>query len=82
MEIDIPRDWKGEFEPQIVKKYQNTVTQNMEEKIISKYAKGLTTNDIESHLRELYDIEISDSTISWITGKIFIIVKEWQEKAV
>ena len=55
MEIDIPRDWKGEFEPQIVKKYQNTVTQNMEEKIISKYAKGLTTNDIESHMRELYD---------------------------
>lgn len=80
MEIDIPRDWKGEFEPQIVKKYQNTVTQNMEEKIISKYAKGLTTNDIESHMRELYDIEISDSTISWITGKIFIIVKEWQER--
>lgn len=82
MEIDIPRDWKGEFEPQIVKKYQNTVTQNMEEKIISKYAKELTTNDIESHMRELYDIEISDSTISWITDKIFIIVKEWQEKAV
>ena len=82
MEIDIPRDRKGEYEPQVVKKYQNTVTQNMEEKFISKYAKGLTTNDIESHMRELYDIEISDSTISWITDKIFIIVKEWQEKAV
>ena len=40
MEIDIPRDRKGEFEPQIVKKYQNTVTQDMEEKIISMYAKG------------------------------------------
>ena len=61
MEIDIPRDRKGEFEPQIVKKYQNTVTQDMEEKIISMYAKGMTTNDIESHMRELYDIEISDS---------------------
>lgn len=82
MEIDIPRVRKGEFEPRIVKKYQNTVTQNMEEKIISKYAKGLTTNDIESHMRELYDIEISDSTISLITDKIFTIVKEWQEKAV
>ncbi|HIZ38817.1 MAG TPA: IS256 family transposase [Candidatus Anaerobutyricum stercoris] len=80
MEIDIPRDRKGEFEPQIVKKYQNTVTKDMEEKILSMYAKGMTTNDIESHLRELYDIEISDSTISRITDKILPIVKEWQER--
>ena len=80
MEIDIPRDRKGEFEPQIVKKYQNTVTQDMEEKILSMYAKGMTTNDIESHMRELYDIEISDSTISRITDKILPIVKEWQER--
>ena len=80
MEIDIPRDRKGEFEPQIVKKYQNTVTQDMEEKIISMYAKGMTTNDIESHMRELYDIEISDNTISMITDKILPIVKEWQER--
>ena len=80
MDIDIPRDRKGEFEPQIVKKYQNTVTQDMEEKIISMYAKGMTTNDIESHMRELYDIEISDSTISRITDKILPIVKEWQER--
>ena len=43
MEIDVPRDRKGEFEPQVVKKYQNTVTQDMEEKIISMYAKGMTT---------------------------------------
>lgn len=64
MELDIPRDRKGEFEPQVVKKYQNTVTQDMEEKIISMYAKGMTTADIESHMRELYDIDISDSTIS------------------
>lgn len=70
MEIDIPRNRKGEFEPQIVKKYQNTVTQDMEEKIISMYTKGMTTNDIE----------ISDSTISRITDKILPIVKEWQER--
>ena len=80
MEIDIPRDRKGEFEPQIVKKYQNTMTQDMEEKIISMYAKGMTTSDIESHMRELYDIEISDSTVSRITDKILPIVKEWQER--
>ena len=71
---------KGEYEPQVVKKYQNTVTQDMEEKILSMYAKGMTTNDIESHMRELYDIEISDSTISRITDKILPIVKEWQER--
>ena len=80
MELDIPRDRKGEFEPQIIKKYQNTVTQDMEEKIISMYAKGMTTGDIESHMRELYDIDISDSTISRITDKILPIVKEWQER--
>ena len=79
MGVGIPRDRKGEFEPQIVKKYQNTVTQDMEEKIISIYAKGMITNDIESHMRELYDIEISDSTISRITDEILSVVKEWQE---
>lgn len=52
----------------------------MEEKIISMYAKGMTTADIESHMRELYDLEISDSTVSRITDKILPIVKEWQER--
>ncbi|SFO39269.1 Transposase (or an inactivated derivative) [Eubacterium pyruvativorans] len=80
MEIDVPRDRNGEFEPQVIKKYQNTITQDMEEKIISMYAKGMTTADIESHMRDLYDIEISDSTISRITDKILPIVKEWQER--
>ena len=80
MDVAIPRDRKGEFEPQIIKKYQNTVSQDMEEKIISMYAKGMTTADIESHMKELYDIDISDSTISRITDKIMPIVKEWQER--
>lgn len=51
----------------------------MEEKILSMYAKKVTTGDIESHMRELYNIGISDSTISRITYKILPIVKEWQE---
>ena len=80
MDVAIPRDRKGEFEPQIFKKYQNTIIQDMEEKIISMYAKGMTTADIESHMKELYDIDISDSTISRITDKIMPIVKEWQER--
>lgn len=80
MSINIPRDRNGEFEPQVIKKYQNTVTQDMEEKIISMYAKGMSTSDIESHMRELYDIEISDSTISRVTDKVLPLVKEWQER--
>lgn len=49
------------------KKYQNTITQDMEEKIIFLYVKRMTASDIESHMHELYDIEISDSTIRRIT---------------
>ena len=80
MDIAIPRDRKGEYEPQLIPKYQNTVIQDMEEKIISMYAKGMTTGDIEAHLKELYDLDISDSTISRITDKIMPLVKEWQER--
>ena len=76
MDVAIPRDRNGDYEPQLIKKYQNSVTQDMEEKILSMYAKGMTTGDIESHMRELYDIDISDSTISRITDKILPIVKE------
>lgn len=80
MEIAIPRDRNGEYEPCLIKKHQNTVTQDMEEKILSMYAKGMTTGDIESHMRELYDIDVSDSTISRITDKILPIVKQWQQR--
>lgn len=80
MNVSIPRDRNGDYEPGLIKKYQNTVTQDMEEKILSMYAKGITTGDIESHMKELYDIDISDSTISRITDKIMPIVKEWQER--
>ena len=75
MEMEIPRDRKGEYEPQIIKKYQNTLTQDMEEKIISMYAKGMTMGDIESHMQELYGIDISDSTISRIADKIMPLLK-------
>ena len=56
----------------------NTLTQDMEEKILSMYAKGMTTGDIESHMKELYGMDISDSTISRITDKIPLVVREWQ----
>lgn len=80
MNISIPRDCDGEYEPQLIKKYQNTITQDMKEKILSMYAKGMITGDIESHMKELYDMDIWDSTINRITDKILPIVKEWQER--
>lgn len=80
LDINIPRDRNGEYEPQMIKKHQNTVTQDMEEKILSMYAKGMTMSDIESHFQDLYGIDVSDSTISRITDKILPIVKEWQER--
>jgi putative transposase len=70
MELDVPHDRNGEFEPKIIKKYQNTLTQDMEEKIISVYAKGMATGVIESHMQKIYGVDISDSTISRITDKI------------
>ncbi len=75
MDVSIPRDRHGDYGPKLIKKYQNTVTQDMEEKILSMYAKGMTTGDIECHMRELYDIDISDSTVSRITDKIMPVVK-------
>jgi len=80
LDINVPRDRNGEYEPQMIKKHQNTVTQDMEEKILSMYAKGMTMSDIESHFQDLYGIDVSDSTISRITDKILPIVKEWQER--
>lgn len=80
MEITIPRDRKGEFDPQLVKKNQTTLSGDIEEKILSMYAKGMTTSDIEGHIRDIYGISVSDSTISRVTDKILPVVKEWQQR--
>ena len=79
-EIKVPRDRDGEFEPQLVKKNQTTLTGDIEEKIISMYAKGMTTSDIEAHIQDIYGLECSDSTISRITDKILPVVREWQSR--
>jgi len=79
-ELDVPRDRNGEFNPQIIQKNQTKTTNELEEKIISMYAKGMTTSDIESHLNDIYGIEVSDTLISKITDKILPVVKEWQNR--
>jgi len=80
VEIAVPRDRNGEFEPQLVKKQQTTLSGDIEDKIISMYAKGMTTGDIEAHIQEIYGLEVSDSTVSRITDKILPIAKEWQRR--
>lgn len=79
VELNMPRDRKGEFEPQIVPKYQRNIT-GLDEKILSLYAKGMTTTDIKDQIRELYDVEISAETVSNITSRIMPLVSEWQNR--
>lgn len=80
VEVSVPRDRKGEFEPQILKKNQTSISQDIEEKILSMYAKGMTTSDIESHIHDIYGVEVSDTTVSRITDKILPVAKEWQQR--
>jgi len=80
IELSVPRDRKGEFDPQIVKKNQTTLSGDIEEKILSMYAKGMSTTDIEAHIRDIYGLSVSDSTISRVTDKILPLVREWQQR--
>lgn len=77
--IRVPRDREGEFEPQIVQKYANN-TNELEEKILGMYAKGLSTRDIQDTLAELYGVDVSATTISTITDKVWSLVEAWQSR--
>lgn len=80
VEVAVPRDRKGEFEPQLLKKNQTSISQDIEEKILSMYAKGMTTGDIEAHIQDIYGVNVSDTTVSRITDKILPVAKEWQQR--
>ncbi len=77
--LNVPRDRNGKFEPMAVRKYE-TIDNDVEEKIISMYAKGLTTRDINSHMNDVYGVNISASMVSSITDKVIPLVKEWQSR--
>lgn len=79
IELKVPRDRDGEFEPMIVKKHQSNVT-GIEDQIIAMYAKGVSTRDIQDHLQQLYGIEVSPTLISNVTNKIVPLIKEWQNR--
>lgn len=80
IDIAVPRDRNGDFDPVILKKNQTSISHDVEEKIISMYAKGMTTRNIETHIQDMYGLEVSDTTISSITDKILPVAKEWQQR--
>lgn len=79
IEIDVPRDRNGEFEPQLVKKNQKRFD-GLDEKIISLYARGMTQSEIKGHLEEIYSVDISPSLISTVTDAVLDEVRAWQSR--
>jgi len=79
VDISVPRDRKGDFEPQIVKKRQRRLP-GFDEKVIALYARGMTTREIQGHLHELYGVEVSPSLISNVTDSVLEDVKTWQSR--
>lgn len=79
IELSMPRDRAGEFEPMVVRKNQKNIT-GIEEQILALYAKGVSTREIQDHLVNLYGIEVSPTLISNVTNKILPMIKEWQNR--
>lgn len=79
IDITVPRDRNGSFDPVVVKKYERTLGP-IEDKIISMYAKGMTTRDIQAHIHEFYGMDISPTLVSQITDKIIDLAKEWHNR--
>nr|WP_040396660.1 IS256 family transposase [Anaerococcus senegalensis] len=79
IDLNIPRDREGTFEPQSLKKYEKDIS-NIENQIISMYGKGMTTRDISSHIKDIYGFTISETMVSKITNKILPTIEEWQNR--
>lgn len=79
IEIEVPRDRNSEFEPKLIKKRQRHIS-SFDDKIISMYARGMTTRDIQEHIKDLYGADISPSMISSITDKVLEVAEEWRSR--
>ncbi len=79
MEVSIPRDRQGDFEPVLVPKHQRRVA-GLDEKIVAMYARGATTRDISAQLEELYGVNVSAALISEVTDEVLEEVKQWQTR--
>jgi transposase-like protein len=80
-ELTTPRDRNSDFEPQIVRKRETILAESLEKKIIGMYALGMSLRDISQHIKEMYDTDISATTLSQITDKIIPKVVEWQSRS-
>lgn len=79
MTIDVPQDRKSSFEPKVVKKRQKDIS-NIEDKIISMYAKGLTTRQISDQVEDIYGFEVSEGMVSDITDRLLPEIEDWQQR--
>ena len=79
VEIEVPRDRHGEFEPQLVGKRQRRLD-GFDEKVIALYARGMTTREIQGHLKDLYQVEVSPALISNVTDSVLEDVRAWQSR--
>ena len=79
IEIEVPRDREGDFEPKIVPKHQRRFD-GFDDKILSMYARGMTTREIQGHLHEIYGVEVSPSLISEVTDSVWEEVQTWQSR--
>lgn len=80
IELDIPRDRDGEFEPKLIGKNQTKLDDSIENRIISMYAKGMTVRDISGHINEAYGFDVSESMVSRITDKVLPLIRDWQAR--
>ena len=81
IELDTTQDRSGTFEPQIIKKHQTSVSDEIESKILSMHGRGMSYSDISEHVQEMYGISVSTVAISTITDKIIESVQSWQQRA-
>ena len=81
MELSTPRDRSGSFEPEIVKKRQTILADSLEDKIIGMYSLGMSLRDIASHIKEIYDTDISHTVLSEITDRVIPAIRLWQGHA-
>ncbi len=79
-ELETPRDREGSFDPQIVKKRQTVLNASLDNKILGLYGLGMSYQDIASHLKEMYDFDVSPATISAVTDKLIPIIAEWRSR--
>lgn len=79
-ELDTPRDRSGAFEPQLVKKNQTKLTDEIDRKILSMFSLGMSYRDIRGHVEDMYGIDVSEATITSITDSLIPELKEWQHR--